>query len=73
MEEILHRFIGSLSHYLQGVLTSQVVSRISSINSIIHCAYMMGFLVVFFSPSGLSERLRKKKLIPGVLQLQVRP
>ena len=35
MEEILHKVIGSLSHYLQGFFSSQVVSRISSINSII--------------------------------------
>ena len=33
MEEILHQLIGSFSHYLQCFLTSQVVSRISSINS----------------------------------------
>ena len=36
MVEILHQLIGSLSHYLQGFVmfyTSQVVSRISSINS----------------------------------------
>ena len=35
MEEILHQLIGSLSHYLRRVLApSQVVSRISAINSI---------------------------------------
>jgi len=34
MEEILHQLIDSLSRYLQGFM-HQVVSRISSINSII--------------------------------------
>ena len=33
MAEILHQLIGSLFHYLQGFYTSQVVSRISVINS----------------------------------------
>jgi len=35
MEEILHQLVGRLSHSLQGFYTSQVVSRISFINSII--------------------------------------
>ena len=35
MEEILHQLIGSSSHFLCFFSTSQVVCRISSINSII--------------------------------------
>ena len=34
MEDILHQLVGSLSHYLQGFHTSQVVQDFSSINSI---------------------------------------
>ena len=33
MEEILHQLVSSLSRYLAGFYTSQVVRRISSINS----------------------------------------
>ena len=34
MEEMLHQLIGSLSHYVQAFDRSQVVGRISAINSI---------------------------------------
>ena len=36
MEEILHQLIGSLSHYLTEIFTSQVVSRISEPSTVSH-------------------------------------
>ena len=40
MEEILHQLIGSLSHYLQGVMHPRSC-RISSINSMIFLDYLV--------------------------------
>ena len=41
MEEILHQFIGSLSHYLQGLLHPRWC-RISFTNSIMYIVHIIG-------------------------------
>ena len=53
MEEILHQLIGSLSHYLQGLIHARWC-RISSINSIIyisHSTVSMYCKFTYFSPN----------------------
>ena len=52
MDEILHQLISSLSHYVQGFYTSQVVSRISSINSMLVYRRVLGFNFNTFDPAG---------------------